>query len=230
QVLTAALGEPAVAQLPTVRRQEDPVRWLEEELKIETQGDSMIMKLSLSGDSPTDITQIVNAVREAYLREVVQKEAMQKKEQLTALEDTKGKLEAAYKIKSEDYLRRQSGLQPDGQPAGQTAADRLAMSDYTELIRELASTRSQKAKLELELQTLTARPAPSDAALFAMPGSPDLPPPGNSPEERKQKEYEARLARTKAMLAHKVQMVPNPDSHPDVVAFRTGLERMQQDH
>jgi capsular exopolysaccharide synthesis family protein len=86
-VLTAALRDPSVAALPMLREQADPVRFLEEELHVEYQDGSEILKIMLSGDDSRAITQIVNAIHEAYFREVVDAEMTGKKARLRQLED-----------------------------------------------------------------------------------------------------------------------------------------------
>ncbi len=86
-VLTAALRDPNVASLPMLREQPDPVHFLEEELKVEYQEGSEILKIMLSGDDPRAVTMIVNAIHEAYFREVVDEEITRKKARLRQLED-----------------------------------------------------------------------------------------------------------------------------------------------
>ena len=78
-VLNAALRDPNVAALPMLRAQSDPVRYLEEELKVESTEGSEILKISLSGDDPQAIAKIVNSIQEAYFREVVDEEVLRKK-------------------------------------------------------------------------------------------------------------------------------------------------------
>jgi polysaccharide biosynthesis transport protein len=86
-VLTAALRDPSVAALPMLKEQSDPVRFLEEELRVEYQDGSEILKIILSGDDPRAITAIVNAIHEAFFREVVDAEITGKKARLRQLED-----------------------------------------------------------------------------------------------------------------------------------------------
>src|SRR5262249_35917356 len=59
-------------------RADDPVKFLEEELKVEWQENSELIKISLTGDNAPEVAAIVNAVRDAYIREVVDVEQKQK--------------------------------------------------------------------------------------------------------------------------------------------------------
>ena len=86
-VLNAALRDPAVANLPMLREQVDPVRFLEEELKVEYQEGSELIKVGLSGENPSEIAAIVNAIQKAYLKEIIDEEMLRKKERLRILED-----------------------------------------------------------------------------------------------------------------------------------------------
>ncbi|MBX3436935.1 MAG: hypothetical protein KF861_05560, partial [Planctomycetaceae bacterium] len=69
-VLTAALRDPAVAQLPTIKEQVDPVKWLEDSLQISSPGDQFI-KISLTGSRQQDVAPIVQAVVKAFQTEFV---------------------------------------------------------------------------------------------------------------------------------------------------------------
>jgi polysaccharide biosynthesis transport protein len=62
-----------------------------------------------------------------------------------------------------------------------------------------------------------------------MPGSPDAPG-ANGPEGLRQKDFEQKLNRARSHLAHKQSMVTNPQSHPEVVSLRAGLDRLVREH
>ena len=68
-ILLAALKRPDVAGLNIVRDREDPVAWLEENLKVAFLGDSDILRVSLDGTEPKEQAVLVNAVNDAYLEE-----------------------------------------------------------------------------------------------------------------------------------------------------------------
>ncbi len=87
QVLNAAIREPGISRLKILQEQIDPIKFLEEDLKIETKEGSEIIKLSLSGADPESITLIVNQIMEAYNREIVQEDRLRKKKRLQSLEE-----------------------------------------------------------------------------------------------------------------------------------------------
>lgn len=86
-VLTAALRDPEVAALPLLKAQEDPIRYLEEELQIDSSDGSELIKPKLSGDDPRAIALIVNAIHDAYFSEVVEAERKRKQARLKQIED-----------------------------------------------------------------------------------------------------------------------------------------------
>ena len=55
-------------------------------MKVESTEGSEILKISLSGDDPQAISKIVNAIQDAYFREVVNEEVLRKKTRLKQLE------------------------------------------------------------------------------------------------------------------------------------------------
>jgi len=98
-VLNAALRDPAVASAAMLREQTDPIRFLEEELKIESPESSEVIKISLSGENPRETAMIVNAIQGAYFTEVVDDEVTRKKARLTQLEDSIAKMQEEVRLK-----------------------------------------------------------------------------------------------------------------------------------
>lgn len=179
-VLTAALRDPAVAALPMLREQADPVRFLEEELRIEYQDGSEILKISLTGDDPRGIAQIVNAVQEAYFREVVDDEITRKKARLRQLEDSINRSQ-------EDVKRRHGQIkQADVGPMASDAIPGLsAHLAANQLIRlkeslgkieaDMASWEAEKAAIEKKLTNVADEVSPpSPAYLEALNNDPKL--------------------------------------------------------
>ena len=84
-VLRAALEQPGIAQLALVRDLGDPVAWLESELKIDFSGAPETMRITLSGANPDDLIALLDAIRETYLRDGVNKEYTDKQVSLERL-------------------------------------------------------------------------------------------------------------------------------------------------
>ncbi len=100
-VLNSALNDAKyhIADLPTLREQKDPIKYLDEKLVVQFSDGSEVIRVSLEGDRPDDIRKIVDAVKDAYYREVVEKEIGQKKLLKTKVEEAKTALETQMRNK-----------------------------------------------------------------------------------------------------------------------------------
>lgn len=87
-VLHAAVLDGEVARLPMIRSQADPVIFLMEELKVDYQEGSELMRVTLVGDDAQGIAKIVNAVTAAYFKEVIEDETKRKRQRLQRIEET----------------------------------------------------------------------------------------------------------------------------------------------
>jgi hypothetical protein len=86
-VLTAAVRKPEVAKLQCVRQQRDPITWLQNRLQVSFPGDAEIMKVSLAAEEPKESALLVNAIVDAYLREVVDVEPKRRNDRLNELDN-----------------------------------------------------------------------------------------------------------------------------------------------
>ena len=97
-VLNAALRDPKVSALKVIREQEDPLEYLSRHIRADFSYAPEIMCISMSGDEPGAIRVILDAVRAAYLNEVVNKEKTARKAHLDELtkicDDYRGQLKA----------------------------------------------------------------------------------------------------------------------------------------
>lgn len=72
-VLRPALQKPGIAQLNCLKDQEDKERWLSERLKVWWTG-ADFLTISISGPEKDELVEILTAVRDAYMEEIVQVE------------------------------------------------------------------------------------------------------------------------------------------------------------
>ena len=85
-VLVAALRKPEVAKLSIVQDEDDPVRWLAKNVKVELPLNTEIMKVSLSDTRKNEVAVLVRAVVDAYMNEVVDAELHAQRDRLTDLD------------------------------------------------------------------------------------------------------------------------------------------------
>jgi polysaccharide biosynthesis transport protein len=75
-VLTAALRD--IKDLPTIKAQKDPIKFLDEELLVTWQDGSEVVRVTFKSHEPADAKCIVDAVQTAFMKEVVMKEVGEK--------------------------------------------------------------------------------------------------------------------------------------------------------
>jgi polysaccharide biosynthesis transport protein len=75
-VLTAALRD--IKDLPTIKAQKDPIKFLDEELLVTWQDGSEVVRVTFKSHEPVDAKRIVDAVQTAFMKEVVMKEVGEK--------------------------------------------------------------------------------------------------------------------------------------------------------
>lgn len=100
-VLNSALSDPKykINELPTLKEQPDPIKYLDEKLQVVFSEGSEVIRVVLEGDRPDDIRKIVDAVKDAYYREVVEKEIQQKASFRLKVEQARAALEGLMRTK-----------------------------------------------------------------------------------------------------------------------------------
>jgi polysaccharide biosynthesis transport protein len=164
-VLNAALRDPEIAALPMLKAQDDPIRYLEEELQIDVADGSELIKPKLSGDDPRAITLIVNAIHDAFFTEVVEAERMRKKARLKAIEDNIAAMQQELEKKVPPPAKK------DDQPAESLPGigPNIASSQIVRLREKLDAGEVRQKQLEDEKQRLIRRRQNPEAEPVAVP-------------------------------------------------------------
>jgi capsular exopolysaccharide synthesis family protein len=165
-VILAALKEGSVQQLGFVQQHDDPADWVERRLKAAFAEGTDVLRLSLSGYHPVELAALVNAIKDTYLRQVVDAERNQRLAKLTDLD--KAQSAAQEKIRSQkDILIHLMDVLRTTDSQTVNHRQRLLIDEYSALTRELNSVESQvtvnetKVKTqEAELQSLKTVPVP----------------------------------------------------------------------
>src|SRR5262245_39194590 len=105
-VLKPALNHSKISNTITLQRYDDPVRWLEENLVVEYSENSEYFKILLTGDNPQELADIINAVIDAYIREVVTKDKNVRNAGITELENIEKTLRESVR-NMQDLVRRE---------------------------------------------------------------------------------------------------------------------------
>lgn len=147
-VMNAALRKPNVAALSMVREQPFPVAWLEQAIQVDAYDSPEILRISLTGDRPSELTEVVNAVKDAYLEEVVNAERKQRIARLNELERIFESTEEKVRLKEErvNNLAQELGT---GDAKTLTIKQQMSMEYFAQLRREHARVRFELMRLQV---------------------------------------------------------------------------------
>jgi succinoglycan biosynthesis transport protein ExoP len=142
KVLDAVLRQDKIRQLSLVTERPDPATWLENALAVEPVRDTELLRVSLNSLNADEAAVLVNAVVQAYLQEVVNRD---QKQRLDRLKDLKEVCE-----KSEESLRRQrkklqgvaESLKANDHETA-TLRQKIALEEYVALRKELIKLGSE---------------------------------------------------------------------------------------
>lgn len=84
-VLNAALRD--IKDLPTIKAQKDPIKFLDEELLVSWQDGSEVIRVTFKSHEPADAKKIVDAVQAAFMKEVIQKDVQDKRRLIEKVEE-----------------------------------------------------------------------------------------------------------------------------------------------
>lgn len=155
-VLMAALRRPGIEALATLGSDEDKVGWLARNLIVSAPMESEVIQIRLRGEKAQEITQLVNAVTNAYLNDVVNKERMERLRRRDVLEKQYKENMAEVRAQLDTYhsLARQLGT-TDSQ---QVTTHRLLLLDHLQTVRaQKTQLQSSIAILDAELKILEAK-------------------------------------------------------------------------
>jgi polysaccharide biosynthesis transport protein len=163
-VLRAALNDEKIRGLTLVRDQKDPVSWLGDEIKVAIPEGTDLMVLSLSGQRPEELAELVRAVRDSYFAQIVNAERNEKRRELTLLENiVKGDIEKPGDEGLEGKVRGQKDKYFDdalklASVDSQVVSRRqqLLLEEYGVKNRQLTDQIGRRNALQLKLKELQA--------------------------------------------------------------------------
>ena len=146
-LLTAALRNPGVASLSILAGKRDKEEWLEDHLQVEFPQNGEILSISLTGSPPEDLEKLVDAVAQAYIKEVLAKETARKMNIRDMLERSLQNLQGEIKRKMEDYLDIAKGMGKSID--GNDVHLQLDLKRIERIDDELAQLERDKLKMEI---------------------------------------------------------------------------------
>lgn len=156
-VLSDALGSDEIRNLRTIQEwAPQPSKSLERALKVDYPGDAELMQILLRGDEPAELPKIVNAVKDAYLRLIVNKERDEKI-------DRREKISRELKNRDGELVRKEKALHDlvegvGGGDSKQIDTQRSVLIAYLAVLRQkIGEADSMMLQKELDLQAVRAR-------------------------------------------------------------------------
>ena len=142
-VLMAALRLPKIANLEIVKQEADPLSWLGKKLKVGYVNDSEIMRVSLTAKEPKEVAELVNAVVDAYIEEVVEKKEQKRREMFAQLTQIYNSKENEVRSKRASLINLAEQLSASHSEAVQTQS--------TVNIQELYALRGALLRMQMDL-------------------------------------------------------------------------------
>ena len=155
-VLMSALRRPGISELKTLQdEKQDQVGWLARNIQVTAPMESEVLQVRLRGENASDVTQIVNAVTQSYLGDVVNKEKADRLER----RDT---IERQYKQNMTEVRRRRDEYNNLAKTLG--ASDSIEVATQRSLLLDhLGTLRAQVTSMQRDLSVLDAELAVLDA-------------------------------------------------------------------
>ena len=154
-VLMAALRRPGIDNLSVFKGEDDKVGWLMRNIQVSAPMESEVIQVRLRGEDPTQVTEIVNAVTNAYLNDVVNKEKAERLQRRDTLEKKYKENMAEVRTRLETYnnLAKSLGTTDSAEVTTQRAL----------LLDHLGTLRTQQTQLQQQLSMIDAELAVMNA-------------------------------------------------------------------
>jgi succinoglycan biosynthesis transport protein ExoP len=147
-LITRTLAEPAVASLETIRSADDPVRMLEEGVKVDVVAPE-ILAVSMTGDHAEDLRTIINTLVKKYIDDAAADEITTRDGEIKKLE----RLADEFKREIEAHEKAMRLLAEANQASGSEATD----AKVARMQQELAKMDAEVFARKKEVQELTVR-------------------------------------------------------------------------
>ncbi len=163
-VLQAALNDEDVKKLDLHNRENDPVLWLHDEIKVEFKEGSEIITISMTGAKPEELVVLVNAVMKAYVNEIESVEKKKRMERVRELESLFANAREKLRTSRETWLQVANQLgSSDSKALSQKQL--LLMGTYNKLKDQYLQTAYELKKSKSRLAAWESRPKTSDEQL-----------------------------------------------------------------
>jgi len=155
-VLTSAIRRPGISGLSMLTDEDDPVGYLVRNVQVTAPMESEVVQVRMRGENAKDVTQLVNAVTNAYLIDVVNKEKSERLQRRDNLERKYKENMAEVRASLETYnnLAKSLGTSDNAEVATQRS---LLLDHLSTLRAQLNQTQRDLTLIDAELAIMDAK-------------------------------------------------------------------------
>jgi capsular exopolysaccharide synthesis family protein len=155
-VLTSALRRPGISSLSTLSTEDDPVGYLMRNIQVSAPMESEVVQVRMRGEDAKEVTQIVNAVAQAYLSDVVNKEKSERLNRRDTLERKYKENMAEVRTSLDTYNNLAKSL--GTADTAEVATQRSLLLDHLGTLRaQLNQTQRDLTLIDAELAIMDAK-------------------------------------------------------------------------
>jgi capsular exopolysaccharide synthesis family protein len=155
-VLTSALRRPGISSLSLLSDEDDPVGYLVRNIQVSAPMESEVVQVRMRGESAKDVTQIVNAVTQAYLTDVINKEKSERLQRRDTLERKYKENMAEVRANFDTYNNLAKSL--GTADSAEVATQRSLLLDHLQTLRaQLNQSQRDLALIDSELAIMDAK-------------------------------------------------------------------------
>jgi len=154
-VLNAALRRPGISGLEALREEKDQVGWLTRTVEVAAPAESEVVQIRMRGDDPREVQKLVNAVTQAYLTDVVNKERTERLARRDMLEKKykENMAEVRTRLETFNNLARSLGTRD----SAEVATQRSLLLDHLGTLRaQLTQLQRDVVQIDTELALIDA--------------------------------------------------------------------------
>jgi capsular exopolysaccharide synthesis family protein len=155
-VLTSALRRPGMSSLSLLSDEDDPVGYLVRNIQVSAPMESEVVQVRMRGENAKEVTQIVNAVTQAYLTDVINKEKSDRLQRRDTLERKYKENMAEVRANYDTYNNLAKSL--GTADSAEVATQRSLLLDHLQTLRaQLNQSQRDLALIDAELAIMDAK-------------------------------------------------------------------------
>jgi polysaccharide biosynthesis transport protein len=225
-LINRTLADPSVGSLDMVKNADDPVRMLEEGIKVDAAVAPNILTVSLTGDNPDDLKQIISVLVKKYIDDATAHERRSRDERLRKLESLAEKIKGEIQSKERSIrLMVEANSAIGGEGAG--AKHARMQQELAKLDADVFASQKEVQELEVtigllqkKLEAIRTDPKRIDLNPLELAQVVDL-------DLRVSEHIKQRVAKS-LLLARELQKTDNPEA-PTIVALQGEIDRLDKD-